>query len=143
MSAIPNEELGLVFAPAEFTRLLRWHLGIAQVGSSNVSTNQCEYCGEISDIFGDHAVCCKRNKLWGRHQEVVTSLARIATASGATVQREISIPGGQRPADLLLSFCDGSAPIAVARWYILLSRRMAPMWPQLPAASLMLSDGST
>ena len=44
---------------------------------------------------------------------MVTSLARIATASGATVQHESSIPGGQRPADLLLSFCDGSAPIAV------------------------------
>ena len=71
----------------------------------------CSRCGEMMDVYGDHAMCCPRASFVARHQWLADGLARVAALSGAHVQREVAVAGLLRPADLLIS---GWGPRAVA-----------------------------
>ena len=73
----------------------------------------CGKCGEVLDVYGDHAVTCKRNNFHTRHQPVVDALARVLTSADIPLEREGAINGKERPADILARRLKGSAPLAI------------------------------
>ena len=74
------EVLGLTFNTKEFKYLLRWRLGMPLI-QNGPNIEACGKCGEVLDVYGDHAVTCKRNNFHTRRQLVVEALARVLTSA--------------------------------------------------------------
>ena len=104
----PAKALGLTFEPGEFRALLKYRLGVALLPEPVA----CPRCGEVMDVYGDHALCCTRSSFVTRHQFLADALARVAAFSGSHVQREVAVAGRLRPADLLISGW-GPRPVAI------------------------------
>ena len=70
----------------------------------------CTGCQQVTDRYGDHLLCCKRNNYSNRHSAVQEALATVLTESGQGHSREVRIPDVPdsqcRPADLLLRAWD-------------------------------------
>ena len=73
----------------------------------------CGKCGEVLDVYGDHAVTCKRNNFHTRHQLVVDALASVPTSADIPLEMDVAINGKERPADILARRLKGSAPLAI------------------------------
>ena len=104
----PPARTGLSFNPEEFKLLLKWRLGLPLLPCPA----PCPRCGELMDVYGDHAMTCSRASHIARHQWVADTLARVIALTGAHVQREVAVAGRLRPADLLVSGW-GPRPIAI------------------------------
>ena len=61
----------------------------------------CGKCGEVLDVYGDHALTWKRNSFHTILQLVVDAPARVLTSADIPVEREVAINGKERPADIL------------------------------------------
>ena len=97
------------------SKLLRWRLGIPLI-ENLPNIEACEKCGELLDVYGYHAVTCKRNNFPTRHQLVVDALARVLTSADIPLEMEVAIYGKERPADIRARRLNGSAPPR-HRWY--------------------------
>ena len=95
----PAKSLGLSFEAAEFRLLLKWRLGLPILPQPSI----CPRCGDLADIYGDHAMTCVRASHVARHEGVIDALARVVAMSGGKVQRNVAVAGRLRPADLLIS----------------------------------------
>ena len=112
LTSTPSPALGLSFAPPEFTCLLRFFLGIPL--APNPSTPSiCPYCGGAADIYGDHAVTCRRISYHGRHKFVCDALVRVGQSADFPTDREVAVNGKERPADVLFSGVPNSSPMAI------------------------------
>jgi len=66
------------------------------------------------DIFGDHAVSCKKSGFGDRHLGTQSFLCQVLTQARIPHDREVDIAGnGRRPADVLLRAWDGRRDLAV------------------------------
>eukprot|EP01126_Amoeba_proteus_P054249 TRINITY_DN6666_c0_g1_i2.p1 TRINITY_DN6666_c0_g1~~TRINITY_DN6666_c0_g1_i2.p1 ORF type:complete len:249 (-),score=-1.48 TRINITY_DN6666_c0_g1_i2:82-828(-) len=54
LQAIPGTRRFSTFSNAEFSTIVKWHLGVKQYPAEF----RCD-CGDRMDVFGDHAVMCK------------------------------------------------------------------------------------
>ena len=112
LTPIPSVSLGLSFAPPEFQVLLRWWLGLPQRQTPRES-DTCPRCGDAMDPFGDHANGCKLNNFYMRHNMVADAVSRILAGVGIHTDREVTVAGKERPADLLAHGISSSAPVAL------------------------------
>jgi len=60
------------------------------------------------DVFGDHAVSCKKSGFWDRHLGTQNSFCQVLTQSRVPHDCDVDIAGnGRRPVDILLKAWDG------------------------------------
>ena len=76
MAVTPSEGGGTYIPPTEYRCLLRWHLGIALLPQTFEGALCPMGCGDKMDVWGDHLVCCRRNKQWERHFGIQDYLGR-------------------------------------------------------------------
>ena len=104
LSVNPNPGLGSLLSCKEFTLLLRWKLGLPLGVPSG---SKCVRCWHLLDPYGDHLVKCMKNGLYRRHNDVVALLKKLFDQAGYRTRTEVSLPSGQRPADLLVEDWEG------------------------------------
>jgi len=81
---------------------------------ANCAGRPCPLCGDPVDVFGDHAVSCKKSGLGDRHLGPQTFFCQVITQSRVPHDREVEIAGnGRRPADILWKAWDGRRDLAV------------------------------
>jgi len=66
LSAPPVAGLGLCLTGAHNSTLLKWHLGVPLL-AADCAGRPCPLCGGPVDVFGDHAVSCKKSGFGDRH----------------------------------------------------------------------------
>ena len=114
--APPSSALGTKIPRDRFRIMIRWHLGMPVLSPSKAGTfaTKCQLCGDALDAFGDHAVCCTKNKPWQRHFLVQDFLMRQCRSAGITCLREQSLLHSERrEADLLLPNWHGTKSLAI------------------------------
>ena len=111
MQTVPNKGMGLQVGASKYRLLLRWWLGIKVV--SGDSGAPCPLCAEPLDPYGDHLLCCKKNRLVQRHHAVRDALATVFREMGVHCQTEVAIGGKTRPADVAFLGVDPAGPLAV------------------------------
>ena len=109
LSVNPNPGLGSLLSCKEVTLLLRWKLGLPLGVPSG---SKCVRCRHLLDPYGDHLVKCTKNGLYRRHNDVVALLKKLFDQAGYRTRTEVSLPSGQRPADLLVEDWEGQ-PLAI------------------------------
>ena len=65
------------------------------------------------DTFGDHAVCCKLNNFYMRHNIVADAVSRVLARMGVHNDLAVTAAGKERPTDLLAHGSSSSAPVAL------------------------------
>ena len=115
LSAIPSRALGLEISPPIYRILLRWWLGMPLAFPSECQEGpvECPFCGEASDCFGDHVLCCNKAEFYTRHQVLVKCLTAFLAAAGLRVANEVQIDGRQRPADIFVDRWTTADPAAI------------------------------
>ena len=114
MSAPASQALGLRIDSSRYRSLLRWHLGLPLFPVHWAGVTCPLQCGEPMDPWGDHAVCCRRNKSWQRHLGIQTFISRCLQARGIPFHLEQSAMGdAKRDADILLPAWSGGAGLAI------------------------------
>ena len=73
----------------------------------------CPECQEPLDAFGDHFVTCRKNGFTRRHNSLRDAWAHVLAAAGIRHAKEVSIPNGDRPADILLVGWDKGLDVCV------------------------------
>ena len=114
MAARPSTALGLAFDGPTYRVLLKWHLGIPLLPEP-LEGSRCPLgCGAVVDAYGDHMVCCQRNKAWERHLGVQSFLCRCLQHAAIPHKREQSMLGDlKRDADVLIPSWDAGVGLAV------------------------------
>ena len=112
LTAPPVPALGLKFGSREYRLLLGWWLGVPLL-AEDTSASRCPQCGDSVDIYGDHAVSCRRNGPWLRHRALQDTLQAMLVGSGIAARREVSVGSKDRPADIYLPSFAGSGPVAI------------------------------
>ena len=116
MTVTPSTTLHTTISSEEYSLALKWWLGVS-IFPQEEAERTCPGCGQPSDTFGDHLLCCARNNYSKRHRAVQDALADVCTTSGQGFTREVTLPdspdGELRPADLLLSNFQAGAPTAL------------------------------
>ena len=93
---------------------------------------ECPFCGEASDCFGDHVLCCNKAEFCTRHQVLVKCLTAFAAAAGLHVANEVQIDGRQRPADIFVDRWTTADPAAID---VTVSHPLAPsLWLNVRSA---------
>ena len=77
-----------------------------EIGTS-ISGSKFVRCRHILDPYGDHLVKCTKNGLYPRHNDVMALLKKLFDQAGYCTRTEVSLPSGQRPADLLVDDWEG------------------------------------
>jgi len=104
---------GLCLTGAHYSTLLKWHLGVPLLPADCVG-RPCPLCGGPLDVFGDHAVSCKKSGFVDRHLGTRTFFCQVLTQSRVPHDREVDIAGnGRRPAEILLKTWDERRDLAV------------------------------
>ena len=108
MQTVPN---GLQLGACKYRLLLHWWIGTKIVPGDGGAP--CPLCGEPLDPFGDHLLCCKKNKLVQRHNAVRDALALVLKENRVRCETEVAIGGKTRPADVAILEFDPAGPLAV------------------------------
>ena len=93
MTAPPVSQSGLCMDPAHYRALLKWHLGVPLIRGEFGGLPSAA-CMRPVDVFGDHAVMCKRSGFWNRHIGVQTFLCQMLTEARVPHEREVAITPG-------------------------------------------------
>ena len=111
--APPCAALGCKIGGEAYRLMLRWHLGVA-ILPQVAAGKPCPACGEACDIFGDHAVCCRRNNLWRRHFLLQDFMLRLSRAAGFQATREKGLGmDSKREADILIQNWRSTQSVAI------------------------------
>jgi hypothetical protein len=93
----------------EWQTLLRWRLGLPMG-----LTEFCAFCGSAQDDYGDHALCCKSNGVYGRHNALRDAVADLLRECGCECCTDIPLPGSTLvPADIFTPSFPGEAAMAL------------------------------
>ncbi len=111
MAARPSASLGLSFDPATYR--VR-HLRIPLLPPS-LEGSPCHLgCGSPVDSYGDHVVCCRKNKAWERHLGIQSYLSLCLQNAAIPHRREQSMAGDlKRDADILIPSWDAGTGLAI------------------------------
>jgi len=109
MSTPPVVGQGLCLAGPNYSTLLKWHMGVPLL-SPDSAGGLCPLCSGPVDIFGDHAVTCKKSGFGDGHLGtgtqsfycLVITQARVPHNRGVDIARN-----GRRPTDILQKAWDG------------------------------------
>jgi len=102
LSVLPVTGQGLCLTGAHYSTLLKWHLGVPLL-PADCAGRPCPLCRGPVDVFGDHAVSCKKLGFGDRHLGTQTFFCQVLTQSRVPHDREVDIAGkGRHPADILL-----------------------------------------
>jgi len=102
LSAPPVAGQGLCLTGANYSTLLKWHLGVPLL-PADCAGRPCPLCGGPADVFGDHAMSCKKSGFGDRHLGTQTFFFQVLTQSRVSHDRESDVAGnGRGPADILL-----------------------------------------
>ena len=112
LSAIPNRALRTVFPDVDFRSLCRFWLGLPLL-PDGLPLPSCPECREAIDPFGDHFVACRKNGFTRRHNALRDAWSQVLTASNIRHDKEVSVPSGDRPADILLIGWDKGMDVCV------------------------------
>ena len=94
--------------------LLKWHLGVPLIPEPWAGMPCPLNCGEALDPFGDHLVCCGKNKLWQRHLGIQQFISRCLQSRGLPHKLEqSSMADLKRDADILLPRWENGADWAI------------------------------
>ena len=100
--ATPIPTLGLHLKPSEFTMAGKYRLG-CQVYEEE---GPCPACLQVSDVFGDHALCCGHGaERITRHNQLRDHLHQLAASAalGPSKESRFLLPGQDRqPADVFI-----------------------------------------
>jgi len=69
---------GLCLAGTNYSTLLKWHLGVPLL-PADCAGRPCPLCGGPVDIFGNHAVSCKKSGFGDRHLGTQSFLCQVLT----------------------------------------------------------------
>jgi hypothetical protein len=94
LHAIPSKALGLEFSTAAFRTLLKFWLGVPLTEEATDGAAACPFCDGPCDVFGDHALCCKKTEFYSRHQGVVECFTQCVRAAGIKVENTSCRQGG-------------------------------------------------
>jgi len=104
---------GLCLCGAQYSTLLKLHLGVPLL-PADCAGSTCSLCGGPVDVFGDHAVSCKKAAFKDRDLDTQTLFCKYFTQSRVPHDREVEIArNGRRPADILLKVWEGGG---TSRW---------------------------
>ena len=112
LSAIPNRALNNVLQDTDFRSLCRFWLGLPLLPEGVLLPN-CPECMEAVDAFGDHFVTCRKNGSTRRHNALRDAWARVLSTANIRHSIEVSVPCGDRPADILLLGWDKGTDVCV------------------------------
>jgi len=110
LAVSPDPTVGHSLSNIEFCTLMRWKLGLPLLPNP---PHTCPKCGEPQDPLGDHAVRCRKNGLWQRHNDLCTTFSSILDLAGYSYRLEAHAPSRRRPADILISGWRGGSSLAV------------------------------
>jgi hypothetical protein len=114
MSVRPSEAAGTLIDSPTYRTLLKWHLGQAILPDDWGGGHCPLQCSATVDIYGDHIVTCKRNKLWERHLGIQSYISRCLLHSGIPYKCEVSMNNDtKRDADILLQRWENGAGLAI------------------------------
>jgi len=113
---------------ANYSTLLKWHLGVPLL-PADCAGRPCYVCGGPVEIFGDHAMSCKKSGFGDRHLGTQSFFRQVITQARVPHDHEADIAGnGRRPADMLLKTWDGRRDLAVDPATVRPLRRSAAMF---------------
>jgi len=99
----------------------------------------CPLCGEPVDIFGDHALSCKKSSFGDRQLGTQSFFCQVLTQARIPHDREVDIArNGRHPADILLKAWDGRRDLAVD--LTIVHPNPATGWPLRGSAATFLRD---
>jgi len=129
---------GLCLAGANYSTLLKWHLGVALL-PADCAGRPCPLCGGPVDIFGDHAVSCKMSGFGERYLGTQSFFCQVLTQARIPHDLEVDIAGdGRRSADVLLRAGDGRRDLAVD--LTIVHPNPGTGWPLRGSAATFLKD---
>jgi hypothetical protein len=67
----------------------------------------------VIDVYGDHAVTCRRSNFYARHRQVAEALASVLVSCDVCIEKEVAVSGAERPADILARRLDGGRSTAI------------------------------
>jgi len=104
---------GICLAGANFSTLLKWHLGVPLL-PADCAGIPCPLCGGPVEIFGDHAVACNKSCFGDRQLGPQSILCHIFTQSRFLLDHEVGFAGnGRRHAGFPLKAWNGRRDLAV------------------------------
>ena len=112
LSAIPNRSLKTLLSDIDFRSLCRFWLGLPLL-PDGVPLPACPECREAINPFGDHFVVCRRNGFTQRHNALRDAWSQVLASAGIRHKKEVSVPNGDRPADILLLGWDKGVDVCV------------------------------
>jgi len=83
---------GFCLAGANYSTLLKWHLGVPLL-PADCAGRPCPLGGGLVDIFGDHAVSCKKSGFGDRHLGSQSFFCQVLTQTRIPHDREVDIAG--------------------------------------------------
>jgi len=87
---------------ANYSTLSKWHRGLP-ILPADFAGRPCPLYGGPVDIFGDHAMSCKKSGFGDRHLGTQSFFCQVLTQARIPHDRELDIAGnGRRPVDVLL-----------------------------------------
>ena len=113
MNFAPIKTLGLHLRPAEFTLAVKYCLSLPIY----TSKGPCPACLRLSDVKGDHALCCGvGSERIARHNALRNAIFLTAANAGLGPVKEgrFHLPGAdRRPADVLIPHWTGGQDTAL------------------------------
>jgi len=104
---------GFCLTGAHYSKLLKGHLALP-LFPADCAGRPCPLCGGPVDVFGDHAVSCKKSGSGDRHLGTQSFFCQVLTQALIPHYREVDIAlNGRHPADVLLRAWDGRRDLAV------------------------------
>ena len=111
-SCFPNEKHN-TFPNSVFACMIRQHLGLPHTAiSSRRTLSFCKFCNSVMDPRGTHAIDCKSNGVYGRHEDVKHILANLCLSAGigcAIEPPRLDSDSAARPADISIPRWNQSA----------------------------------
>ena len=110
---VPSVSLGLQLRPSEFRLSVLYRLGLPIFQEEG----PCIACGQLSDIYGDHAISCgSQGERISRHNHLRDAIyhAAVSASLGPTREDRALLPGvDQRPADIFIPHWAGGQDAAL------------------------------
>jgi hypothetical protein len=107
LNVVPNPNFGLHLRALELISVLRYRLGCHVYPSAG----PCPACDHLSDRLGDHAMNCGTSgERIGRHNRLRDAVHSAAASAGLgpVLEERFLLPGGRKPADVLIpNWCRG------------------------------------
>jgi len=112
-SAPPMAGPGLCLAGANYSTLVKWHVGVPLL-PAECAGRPCPLCGGPVGIFGDNAVSCKTSGFGNRHLGTQSFFCRVFAQARVRHDREVHVAGnGRRHEDILPRAWDGMRDLSV------------------------------